>query len=151
MEPERQPIMVRPGEGRNFPGGLICRISSASTCGAYCAFEVVTPPGERVPLHVHTREEEVYYILEGEYEIQCGGRTFTAKAGAMAVLPRNVPHAFCNAGKTPSRALNIFIPGGFDSFVQEISEQVPTHASDKDNLDAVRHKYGIQFVDENAA
>jgi hypothetical protein len=46
--------------------------------------------------------------------------------------------------------LNIFIPGGFDSFIQELSEQVPTHASDKDNLDAVRHKYGIQFVDDNA-
>ena len=53
--------------------------------------------------------------------------------------------------KDAEPGLDIFIPGGFDSFVQELSEPVPTHASDKDNLDAVRHKYGIQFVDENAA
>ena len=143
--------MVRPGEGRNFMGGLICRISSASTCGAYCAFEVLTPPGEGVPLHVHSREDEVYYILEGAYEIQCGGRAFTAETGAMAVLPRNVPHAFRNAGKTPSRALTIFIPGGFDAFVQELNELIPTDASDKDKRATVRRKYGIQTVDENAA
>src|SRR5579862_8106904 len=92
---EQQPQFVRPGEGQRF-ADLTCRVSSASTQGAYCAFEFVTLPGEGVPLHVHSREDEVYYILDGAFEIQCGGKVFKAEFGAMAVLPRNVPHAFRN-------------------------------------------------------
>lgn len=150
-KPDRQPIVVRRGEGRCFVEGLTCRISSASTGGAYCAFEVVTPPGDGVPLHVHSGEDEVYYILEGEYEIRCGGSVFTVDAGAMAVLPRNVPHAFRNVGKTPSRTLTIFIPGGFDVFVQELNNLAGIDASDQVKRDAIRRKYGIRMVDESTA
>ncbi len=119
-----------------------------STQGEYCAFEFVTPPGEGVPLHVHAREDEVYYILEGALEIRCGGRVFAAETGTMAVLPRNIPHAFRNAGTTASRALTIFIPGGFDTFVQELSELSPADLSDENKRNAVRRKYGIEMLEE---
>jgi mannose-6-phosphate isomerase-like protein (cupin superfamily) len=139
--------MVRPGEGRSFLANLTCRVSSASTRGEYCAFEVVKLPGEGLPLHVHSREDEIYYLLEGTLEIRCGGRVFTAETGAMAVLPRTVPHAFRNAGKTPSRALTIFIPGGFDAFVQELDELCPADAANEDKRNAIRGKYGIEMLE----
>jgi quercetin dioxygenase-like cupin family protein len=151
MGSERQPIFVKPGEGRTSLGDLTCRVSSASTLGEYCAFEFVAPPGEGVPLHVHSREDEVYYILEGTFEIRCGGRVFTAETGAMAVLPRAIPHAFRNAGKTPSRALTIFIPGGFDALVQELDQLPPADAADEDKRNAIRRKHGIQMLEESAA
>jgi mannose-6-phosphate isomerase-like protein (cupin superfamily) len=79
MELNRQPLFVRPGEGQTLLD-LTCRVTSASTHGAYCAFDFVTLPGEGVPLHVHAREDELYYILEGTYEIECNGSKFTADA-----------------------------------------------------------------------
>jgi mannose-6-phosphate isomerase-like protein (cupin superfamily) len=149
MGSERQPVLVPPGEGRVFLGDLTCRVSSASTSGGYCAFEFVTQPGDGVPLHVHSREDEVYYILEGTFEIRCGDKRFTAETGAMAVLPRTIPHAFRNAGQTPSRALTIFIPGGFDAFVQELAEMSPADAADETKRNAIRRKHGIQMLEES--
>ena len=111
MESKRQPLFVRPGEGQDFLD-LTCRVSSASTQGDYCAFEFVTPQGGGVPLHVHVHEDELYYILKGTYEIECKGNAFTVEAGAIATLPRTIPHAFRNLTTKPARALTVFIPGG---------------------------------------
>jgi mannose-6-phosphate isomerase-like protein (cupin superfamily) len=145
MQGERHPLFVRSREGQSF-ADLTCRVSSASTQGEYCAFEFVTPPGEGVPLHVHTREDELYYILEGAYEIQCNGKVFMAESGAMAVLPRNIPHAFCNIGEMPARALTVFIPGGFDIFVQELNELSPADTADESKRNVIRRKHGIQML-----
>ena len=141
----KRPVFVRPGEGRSL-SGLTCRVTSASTDGEYCAFELVTPRGEGVPLHVHEREDELYYILEGAFEIQCGDAVFTAESGAMAVLPRNIPHAFRNAGTVPARALTVFIPGGFDVFVEELNRLSPEDAADEEKRIPIRRKYGIRML-----
>ena len=146
MESEREPIIVPTVRTASPSSNLNCLISSSSTRGEYCAFEVITAPGEGVPLHVHSREDEVYYIIEGAYEIQCGGRTFRAEPGAVAVLPRGIPHCFQNPGKALSRALTLFIPGGFDEFVQELNELEPADICYKDKRDAIRQKHGIQML-----
>jgi mannose-6-phosphate isomerase-like protein (cupin superfamily) len=145
------PVIVSPGEGRDFGDGLLCRITSASTGGAYCACEQILAPGQGVPLHVHSRDDEVYYILEGQYEIQCGERSFTAEAGAMVVIPRGIPHAFHNPADTPSRALMLFIPGGFDEFVAELNRLPPEDAVDENKRDVVRRKYGVEVLRPGAA
>ena len=102
-------------ESKRQPGqtilDLTCRVSSASTHGAYCAFEFVTLPGEGVPLHVHAHEDELYYILEGTYEIECNGSTFTADAGAMAMIPRNLPHTFRNTDQKTRSGVYCFHSG----------------------------------------
>lgn len=95
-------------------------------------------------MHVHERGDELYYILEGVFEIRCGPKQFTAEAGAMAVLPRNVPHAFRNPGPSTARALTLFIPGGFDTFVRELSELSLDSAAEE--RDAVRRRHGIQML-----
>jgi mannose-6-phosphate isomerase-like protein (cupin superfamily) len=145
MQDNRRPQFVRPGEGQSF-ADLTCRVTSASTQGEYCAFEFVTLPGGGVPLHIHAREDELYYILGGAFEIQCDGKVFTAESGAMAVLPRNIPHAFRNTSKVPARALTVFIPGGFDMFVQELNELSPADAADEDKRNAIRRRYGIRML-----
>jgi mannose-6-phosphate isomerase-like protein (cupin superfamily) len=90
-------IFVRAPESR-LPSGTTVRITSRETGGAYCVCEMTTMPGDGVPLHVHDRDEEFYYILEGAYEIQAGDERFTAEAGSMVVIPRDVPHRVRNAG-----------------------------------------------------
>jgi quercetin dioxygenase-like cupin family protein len=145
------PVIVGPGEGRDFGDGLLCRIPSASTGGAYCAFEQTLAPGQGVPLHVHSRDDEVYYILEGRLEMQCGQRVFTAEAGAMVVIPRGIPHAFQNPADTPIRFLNLFIPGGFDDFVAELNQLPPEDAADERKRDVIREKYGVRFIRPGSA
>jgi mannose-6-phosphate isomerase-like protein (cupin superfamily) len=145
MESKRHPLFVRPGEGQTLLD-LTCRVTSASTHGAYCAFDFVTLPGEGVPLHVHAHEDELYYILEGTYEIECNGSKFTADAGAMAMLPKNLPHTFRNPTDKPARALTVFIPGGFDDFVQELNGLSSVDAADEGKQNRIRQKYGITML-----
>ena len=140
------PLMIGPGEGEDFGNGLVRRVSTASTGGAWCAFEVTLGPDEGVPPHVHARDDEMHYVLEGEIELQCGERVFAAQAGAMASLPRGIPHAIRNRSAAPARFLNLFFPGGFDDFVAELNRLRLAGAADEAKRDEIRANYGIRFI-----
>jgi quercetin dioxygenase-like cupin family protein len=107
---------------------------------------VTLGPGQGVPLHVHARDDEMHYVLEGEIELQCGERVFTAEAGAMASLPRGIPHAIRNRSAAPARFLNLFFPGGFDDFVAELNRLSLADAANEAKRDEIRAKYGIRFI-----
>ncbi|MCE2652861.1 MAG: cupin domain-containing protein [Planctomycetaceae bacterium] len=140
------PLMIGPGVGEDFGNGLVRRVSTASTGGAWCAFEVTLGPGEGVPLHVHARDDEMHYVLEGEIDFQCGDQVFAAQAGAMASLPRGIPHAVRNRSAAPARFLTLFFPGGFDDFVAELNRLRLADAADEAKRDEIRAKYGIRFI-----
>lgn len=95
--------------------------------------------------HVHDRDEEFYYILEGAYEMQAGDEWFTAEAGSVVVIPRDVPHQFRNAGKVPARALMIFRPGGFDELGEEMRQAAATGTLDAKQREAIFTKWGVHF------
>jgi mannose-6-phosphate isomerase-like protein (cupin superfamily) len=145
MKPNRTPIFVPPRES-NRQDDLHVRVSSRQTDGAYCVFEMTTMPGNGVPLHVHDRDEEFYYIVEGAYEMEAGDQRFTATAGSIVVIPPNVPHQFRNAGDVPARALMIFRPGGFDDFVRELSEAAEAGGLNEEQRHAIRAKWGVRFL-----
>ena len=91
--------VVRDGESREFTvmgAKSSYKATAADTGGAYSLAIETTPPHSGLPLHVHHREDEAMYILEGEYEIQCGDRTIHAARGAFVFLPRGVPNRFEN-------------------------------------------------------
>src|SRR5712691_4494191 len=111
MKSKPTPIFVPPLKSSS-PGGTTVGISCRQTEGAYCVCEMTTMPGGGVSRHVHDRDEEFYYILEGAYEMEAGDERFTAEAGSIVVIPRDVPHEFRNAGDVPARALMILRPGG---------------------------------------
>jgi hypothetical protein len=67
-------------------------------------------------LHVHHREDEAFWLLEGELTVRCGARTFTAEPGSFTFLPRGVPHSFVVEGDRPARLLSICAPGGFERY-----------------------------------
>ncbi len=60
--------------------------------------EQITPPGWGPPRHNHSHDDEIFYILEGSYDLHVGDEHRTVSAGASAILPRNVPHGFRNVG-----------------------------------------------------
>ena len=93
-------------------GSLFERLVSAAETGGQLGAAVVTqPPGAATPLHVHTREAEVWYLLEGTMTYRAGEQVVRMAAGDFIYLPRNVPHAFRITGAAPARSLTLTVPG----------------------------------------
>ena len=128
--------------------GTTVRVRSSDTDGAYCVCEMTTMPRDGVPWHVHDRDEEFYYILEGTYEMRAGDERFTAGMGSLVIIPRDVPHEFRNAGDVPARALMIFRPGGFDELIGEMREATAAGTVDEKQRQAIRAKWGIHFEED---
>jgi quercetin dioxygenase-like cupin family protein len=137
--------LIFPNSGTVLTAGILCKISSASTNGAYTVIELSLPAGAGAPIHCHKREDEVFYILEGSCEIQINGESHLAETGAMVVLPKNTAHAFRNTGSSPNRILITATPGGLDTYFQELAqiEQNDPEAAQKVAL--INQKYEIDF------
>lgn len=91
------PIALGPGEGEAlwFLGILATVKSSAETTGGRVAvIEHLAPRGSGSPLHVHRREDEWFFVMEGEVTFWVGGETIVAPAGAFVYGPRDIPHTF---------------------------------------------------------
>lgn len=126
--PHFQPILTDAGAGNTFTMlGTTMRLvaTSARTGGRYTVIEQVTPPGWGPPRHIHSREDEIFYVLEGAYELHVGDERRTISAGAFAVLPCNIPHGFRNVALTPSRLLFVIAPGGLEEYFLAVAKCSP--------------------------
>jgi mannose-6-phosphate isomerase-like protein (cupin superfamily) len=99
-------------------------LSGSETEGQFSLTELTVPVGWGPPPHVHLREHEYFYILEGEITFTIDGREHVARAGSAVMGPRNVRHFFRNTGPTVARMLVMTTPGNFDRFVRDAG--VPT-------------------------
>lgn len=123
-----QPILTDAGNGHTFTMlGTTMRLlaTAAGTGGRFTVFEQVTPVGWGPPRHIHSREDEIFYILEGTYELHVGDERKTVSAGASAVLPRHVPHGFRNVAPAPSRLLSVIAPGGLEEYFLAVAKCSP--------------------------
>src|SRR3954470_11268457 len=94
-----QPILRAPGQGRTVAVvGDVYRFlaTGEDTNGKYALWEAIVPPGGGPPPHVHSREEEGFYVLEGEITFTIGEESHVATAGSFANLPVGTPHSFKN-------------------------------------------------------
>jgi mannose-6-phosphate isomerase-like protein (cupin superfamily) len=89
------------------------------TGGAFTLIEWSAPVGFGPPLHLHGREDEGFYLLEGEMIVDCGQQRWTAGPGDFAFLPRGIPHSFI-VTNGPVRGLQITTPSGFEQFIAEL-------------------------------
>lgn len=86
----------------------------------YAQFEALVPPGGGPPPHVHTREEEGFYIVEGEITFQIGEDTVVATAGMFANMPVGVAHSFKNESDHPARMVITVAPAGLEQMFFEV-------------------------------
>lgn len=128
--------VVSAGAGLAGDPGL--KASRHSTGGALSVFE--TSIGAGPPLHVHDREDECFYVLDGELSIRCGDDAFDAAAGSFVFLPRGRPHRFWAAGPS-ARLLLIAVPGGIEDYFGEINAA----GSDAERR-RIGEPYGIRVV-----
>ncbi|MGI9013448.1 MAG: cupin domain-containing protein [Phycisphaerales bacterium] len=124
------------------------KLAAADCGGAVTVIETTTMPGDGPPRHVHEREDELFYILEGEFVFEVGdeGESITARAGDFLRVPRRVPHRFVNVARTPGKLLIICTPGGFDRFVADFAEVPADQPPDFARIAAIGANHGISFV-----
>lgn len=122
------PILTDSGKGSSFTmlGTTMRLLATASESGGrFTVGEQVTPAGWGPPRHMHSREDEIFYILEGAYELHVGDERRTVSAGACAILPRNIPHGFRNVTSAPGRLLYVITPGGLEEYFLAVSKCPP--------------------------
>ncbi|MEH1951267.1 MAG: cupin domain-containing protein [Nostoc sp.] len=150
METILKNIAVPSGEGRSLlvlPGETVTfKAVSADTDGAYTLIEVIDEPQAGPPLHLHRREDESFYILEGTFAFQIGDRTVTAIAGWFITAPKGVPHSYKNIGTTPARMLTLFVPAGIENFFEDLSKLTAAGTLDIESIVAVAAKQGMELV-----
>jgi mannose-6-phosphate isomerase-like protein (cupin superfamily) len=107
--------------------GMLAEIkaSAADTGGQYTLVEITAPAGLQTPLHVHYREDEGFYVLEGSVTIEVGEATVELGAGQHALGPRDIPHRF-TVGPDGARMIWVLAPSGFEDFVADVSVPAET-------------------------
>ena len=144
--PAIAPRVVLPGEGRGLRtpsgAGVLVKLSSEATGGAFAVFETSREPGDaRGPRpHRHTNMDEIFFVVEGSYVFELNGQPFEAPAGALIFLPRGTLHRFRSTGVSPGRVLSFATPGGIDAFFEEIADPDV-------RLDEAFRKHGFAFDD----
>ncbi len=150
-------VRVGPGEGRAVRMAqaqlIIRKVGSKQTGGAYSLFEVAVRSGSGSQPHVQHREDECFYVLEGEFEFLVEGTKIEAATGSLIYVPKGNLHAFKNEGEGVGRMLVSQTPGGvYEGFVEEVGEPatgeaVPTaveEAPDAERLITIGAEYGIE-------
>jgi quercetin dioxygenase-like cupin family protein len=143
-----QPIAVLPGTGKEFKFmGVTHKLTQPQTGGAFYLFESEFEPGTGNGLHVHRYEDEVVYVIQGGIEIRLDNSKLQAGAGGVAHLPKNIPHALYNPFKTPLKILALAIPGGMESFFDELGTAKENGALDDALHKKISRKYGIEWLE----
>ena len=158
-EMEVAAVNIPPGEGKRTAwvlGELVTyKIPSPRTGGAYSLFEVATPPGAGSPPHVQHREDEAFYVLEGEFEFLLNGNTLIAGAGSLLYVPKGTLHAHRNVGEGVGRMLITQTPGGlYERFFEEVGKPADGESGplafqarpEVDIIRAIASEYGIEVL-----
>jgi quercetin dioxygenase-like cupin family protein len=147
---------VPPDGGRSFWLGTdlhTFKAVGAETNGAFALEELTTHTEFAPPPHIHRREDETYYILEGEFEfMKDDGSTVTAGQGSFVYLPKGRLHMHRNAGDAPARALVLVVPAGVDEFIEEAGQPAtdpssvppPPEMPELQRIVETAQKYGIE-------
>ena len=118
-------VNTPPGEGKRtlwvLGEAVTYKVSSRRTGGAYAMFEVATPLGAGPPPHVQHREDESFYVLEGEYDFLVESRTLRVGAGSLLYIPKGTLHGHQSVGAGVGRMLVTQTPGGlYERFFEEV-------------------------------
>jgi quercetin dioxygenase-like cupin family protein len=157
MSENRTATIVLPTEGEMIhAGGDRYRFLATreGTDGRYGIWEAVVPPGGGPPPHRHTREEEGFYVIEGEVTIYADGRRVVATPGAFVNMPAGNTHWFRNEGDRPAKMLVLVAPGGMEGLFRETGQPAtdpsapipPLGDDEKKRILAVAPKFGIEIL-----
>ena len=152
-----QPVLRKTTEGRTIAVvGDVYRFltTGEDTNSKYALLEAIVPPGGGPPMHVHSREEEGFYILEGQITFQIGDERIVATAGVFANMPVGTPHSFTNESDKPAKMLISIAPAGLEQMFFEFGIPMPQGATtappptkaEIEKLLEIAPRYGIEIM-----
>jgi mannose-6-phosphate isomerase-like protein (cupin superfamily) len=129
--------------------GVVFRIGGHQTGGAFSIVEHPIAPRVLVRPHVHEREDEFTYVLEGEIGARIGDHEVTAGPGTYVCKPRRVPHAVWNPTDRPARLLEIISPAGFEAYFREFAAILAAPGPpDGSAIAALARRHGLTSQDD---
>ncbi len=130
-------------------------LSGKQTAGQFCLFENQSNGNTRTPIHVHARDDETVYVIEGELTAVVDGQPRRMTAGGSIFMPRGVPHQLMNMSGNPCRYILIGTPALFDRFLEEVGrelqlDEVVGHPTPEEiaRLREASPKFGITLLSE---
>jgi quercetin dioxygenase-like cupin family protein len=143
---------------RHYMGGcwtFLCKGEDSN--GKFALIEIKIRKGLEPPRHIHTKEDETYYLLEGQMEFSVGDQTYVVSAGDCIYLPSNIPHHF-KLNTNTVRMLVHIAPAGLEEMFWELSKPAdqidfpPMPAGPPDpkfieKLKGLQMKHGITGID----
>ena len=150
-------LFVQPDRGRSYYFGqdlYTFKAIGEETGEAYALCEVIVAPQGGTPPHRHSRENESFYIQDGEIEFQLDDRTLVATSGTFLHSPKGQLHRFTNTTAIPAKMLVWVTPAGFENFIAEVGKAVndqitPVAALGAEDLNKIlttAPKYGIEII-----
>lgn len=145
-------MVVLPDEGEMvWLQGLAARyvISGEQTGGRLSIVEhPIKPKALASPMHTHSREDEISFVIEGRVGVQIGDRIVIAGPGTTVFKPRGIPHAFWNESDSQARVLEVITPAGFEQYFREMAALFAastTGIPDPEQSAALFARYGLQL------
>ncbi len=151
-----QPVVTRDAsEGRTI--GIVGDIyrflaTGEETDGRYAMIEATVLPGGGPPPHIHRREDETFYVVEGEITMQIGDERRVAKSGTFVHMPIGNLHSFTNNTDTPAKLLISFVPAGLEKMFVEVGKdlgegELPDKVSpqEMERILGAGARYGIEY------
>lgn len=157
MEMEQRRVEHIPeGEGKTVwtvgTDLITFKATGADTGGAFALFDSLVLPGGGPPPHIHTREAESFYVLEGEFEFLAEDTWIQASPGSFVHVPKGALHTLKNAGSGVGRLLTLVVPAGLEEFFEEIgapgtdiSSPPPFGEAEIEGMLAILPKYGLEM------
>lgn len=122
------------------------RVRAADSGGAIGIWTETVQPGAGPPPHRHTRETEIFQIVEGTFCFRFGGEEREFGAGDIVVVPPGVPHSFVCSGESAGRMVVSVVPGGFEEFFLEVEAEGLVPPDDMPRIIEIAKTYGLEFV-----
>jgi quercetin dioxygenase-like cupin family protein len=144
--------LIRAGAGNATKGfaGLRHKVRSDQLGGAVAILEGTIEPGQFIPPHTHTREDEVSCVIRGELTFRVGDEILKAPAGSYVIKPRGIAHSFWNATDEPAVAIEVHSPGAFEDYYDAFG-QLPEGPERMQASIALQRKFGLSMDFELAA
>jgi hypothetical protein len=142
------PYSLAPNEGELLVFGeltIVVRASAESTGGAFSLLEEI-PPLADTPLHVHARDDELFYVLDGTHVFRVGDEEFSAGPGGLVFAPRGIPHSQRRVVPGEGRIMAMTVPGGLDCFFRELAAAHEAGTLGPDAYASASEKYGITWL-----
>lgn len=118
-----RPVFLGPGQGEAvwaMSSLFEIKLDAEASAGSLAVMEVVQPPGVATPLHIHHKESEAFFILDGTMTYEAGGVLHNLERGSFMYLPMGVAHRFRVTGDVPVRFLGLVAPAGLENLYRSV-------------------------------